>query len=84
MTSSRAEDVRAVGRVLSFIWTFRSRVLGDLEQDLVSKMTAEDTTMTASDAEAHFALWSSAKRMNFQGYLFVIFLSLGGQLKIRP
>ena len=65
VSPNRAGDIRAVGRVFSFIWTFRSRVPDALEQDLVSKMTAEDTTMTAAEAQAHFALWSSSKRMNF-------------------
>ena len=65
VSPSRAEDIRAVGRVFSFIWTFRSRVPDALEQDLISKMTAEDTTMTASAAQAHIALWSSATRMSF-------------------
>ena len=63
--SSVEEDVRAVGRLFNYIWTFRSRVPNALEQDLISKMTAEDTTMTALEAEAHYALWSSSKRMSF-------------------
>ena len=28
-------------------------------------MTAEDTTIIASEAQAHFALWTSSKRMSF-------------------
>ena len=64
-SSSVKEDIRAVGRLFNYIWTFRSRFPDALEQDLISKMTAEDTTMTASEAEAHIAFWSSSKRMIF-------------------
>ena len=46
-SSSVEEDIRAVGRLFNYIWTFRSRVPNALEQDLISKMIAEDTMMTA-------------------------------------
>ena len=64
-SGSVEEDIRAVGRVFNYIWTFRSRVPDTLEQDLISKMTAENTTMTASEAQAHFALWPSSKKIRF-------------------
>ena len=64
-SGSIEEDIRAVGRVLNYIWTFRSRVPDTLEHDLISKMTAENTTLTATEAQAHFALWPSWKRMSF-------------------
>ena len=62
---TKIEDIQAAGRVFNFIWTFRSRVPDALEKGLISKMTAEDTTMTAREAQAHYALWPSSKRMRF-------------------
>ena len=65
VSPSKVEDIRAIGRVFSFIWTSRSRVPDALQLDLISTLTAEDTTMTASEAQAHFALWPHSKRMGF-------------------
>ena len=65
VSPNKIEDILAAGRVFNFIWMFRSRVPDALEQDLISKMTAEDTTIIASEAQAHFALWTSSKRMSF-------------------
>ena len=42
------EDIRAAGELFRLIWTSGSRVPDFLESDLISKMTLEDTTMTAS------------------------------------
>ena len=59
------EDIRAAGNLYRLIWTFGSRIPDFLETDLISKMTQENTTMTASEASSHFAFWSSAKRLSF-------------------
>ena len=64
-SSSVEEDIGAVGKVLNYIWTFRSRLPDALEQDLVSKMLSEDPIITAAEAQAHFAIWPSSKRMSF-------------------
>ena len=36
-----------------------------LESNLITKMTKENTTMTAFEALHHFAFWSSKKRLGF-------------------
>ena len=63
--SSFKEDIVAAGELFRLIWTSGSRVPDFLESDLISKMTQEDTTMTASEASRHFAFWSSSKRLSF-------------------
>ena len=65
VSPNKVEDIRSAGRVLNFIWTSRSRVPDTLVEDLISKMTAENTTMNASEARVHFALWTNSKRMRF-------------------
>ena len=62
---AQQEDIRAAGKLFRLIWTSGSRVLDFLESDLISKMTQEDSTMTASEASRHFAFWSSSKRLSF-------------------
>ena len=59
------EDISAAGNLYRIIWTSGSRIPDFLENDLISKMTQENTTMTASEACNHFAFWSSAKRLSF-------------------
>ena len=59
------EDICAAGELFRLIWTFGPRVPDSLESDLISKMTQEGTTMTASAASRHFAFWSSSKRLGF-------------------
>ena len=58
-------DIRSLGRLLGDIWTIGSRTLDFLQRDLISKMITEDTTMTATKAQTHFALWTGSKRMSF-------------------
>ena len=65
VSPNKVEDICAIGRVFSFFWTSRSRGPDALQLDLISKLTAEDTTMTAREAQVHFALWPSSKRMSF-------------------
>ena len=64
-TFKAQEDIRAAGELFRLIWTSGSRVPDFLETDLISKMTQEGTTMTASEASCHFAFWSSSKRLGF-------------------
>ena len=59
------DDIRAAGKLFRTLWTSGSRVPDFLESDLISKMTQDDTTMTASEASRHFAFWSSSKRLSF-------------------
>ena len=59
------DDIPAAGELFRLIWTSGSRVPDFLETDLISKMTQEGTTMTASEASCHFAFWSSSKRLGF-------------------
>ena len=59
------DDIRAAGELFRLIWTSGSRVPDFLQTDLISKMTQEGTTMTASEASCHFAFWSSSKRLGF-------------------
>ena len=59
------DDIPAAGELFRLIWTSGSRVPDFLESDLISKMTQEGTTMTASEASCHFAFWSSSKRLGF-------------------
>ena len=62
---AQQDDIRAAGELFHLIWTSCSRVPDFLESDLISKMTQEATSMTASEASGHFAFWSSSKRLSF-------------------
>ena len=64
-SSTFEEDIQAAGELFRFFWTSGSRLPDFLESDLISKMTQEATTMTASEASLHFAFWSSSKRLSF-------------------
>ena len=59
------EDIRTAGELFRLISTSGSRIPDFLETDLISKMTQEATTITASEASRHFAFWSSSKRLSF-------------------
>ena len=59
------DDICAAGELFRLIWSSGSRVPDLLESNLITKMTKENTTMTAFEALHHFAFWSSKKRLGF-------------------
>lgn len=59
------DDIRAAGRLFCTIWAKSSRPLDFLQSDLISRISQEETAMTAAEAFHHFAFWSSSKRLSF-------------------
>ena len=59
------DDIRATGRLFSTIWANYSWVPDLLQNDLIMRMSQEDTRITAAEASHHFAFWSSCRRLSF-------------------
>ena len=59
------DDIRAAGRLFCTIWAKSSRPLDFLQSDLISRISQEETGMTAAEAFHHFAFWSNSKRLSF-------------------
>ena len=61
------EDILAAGELFCLLWTrsSQSRKPDFLQSDLITKMTKEETTLTASEALNHFAFWTRNMRLGF-------------------
>ena len=59
------DDICAAGELFCLMWSKGSRVPDFLESDLITRMTEENSTLTAFEALNHFAFWSSKKRLGF-------------------
>ena len=64
--STNEEDIRAAGALLSYIWTFGSRVPDIMKQGVITRMTARDGALpTIGSVLKDPAFWSSSRVMDF-------------------